>query len=222
MAIGEPEFVNNPEPRCPVVLIVDTSASMSGIPIEQLNNGLKLFKKEVSEDSQAALRVEVAIITFGGTPKLHTDFTPIVDFNPPKLETSGETPMGAALELALEKIRERKETYKRNGIYYYRPWLWLITDGAPTDGNRWQDAATRIHAGEMEKGFSFFVIAVEGAQIEVLKQIAVPFRPVVNLNGLQFREMFLWLSKSMKKASTAKPGAQVPLPPIDGWGAIQN
>ena len=63
MAIGEPEFVKNPEPRCPVILLVDTSSSMSGAPIEQLNNGLQLFKKEVSEDSQAALRVEVAIIT---------------------------------------------------------------------------------------------------------------------------------------------------------------
>ena len=58
-------FVDNPEPRCPCVLLLDTSSSMSGARINQLNAGLKQFQKELAADAMASKRVEIAIITFG-------------------------------------------------------------------------------------------------------------------------------------------------------------
>ena len=65
MPIGLPEFVENPEPRCPVILLCDTSGSMSGEPINALNTGLAAFQKDVYKDEIASLRVEVALVTFG-------------------------------------------------------------------------------------------------------------------------------------------------------------
>ena len=47
MPVGMPEFVDNPEPRCPVILLCDTSGSMSGAPINNLNAGLAAFRQEV-------------------------------------------------------------------------------------------------------------------------------------------------------------------------------
>ncbi|MEH2046388.1 vWA domain-containing protein [Nostoc sp.] len=219
MAIGMPEFLENPENRCPVILLLDTSGSMSGQPIQELNRGLAAFKADVLKDSQASLSVEVAMITFGPIVKLTQDFVTIDQFTPPTLEVGGLTPMGAAIEYALDFLENRKQTYKDNGILYYRPWVFLITDGEPNDS--WQPAAQRIREAEAQRRLSFFAVGVQGADMNILKQISVPERPPIMLNGLDFRELFVWLSASMKRVSSAKVGQAVALPTM-GWGQITS
>ncbi|UZQ52798.1 VWA domain-containing protein [Trichothermofontia sichuanensis B231] len=216
MPVGLPEFVDNPENRCPVILLLDTSSSMSGEPIQALTQGLQVFRDEVQRDTKAALSVEVAIVRFGPVQLLQ-DFVTIEHFNPPTLVAEGYTPMGEAINFALDLLEGRKEIYKANGIQYYRPWLFLITDGAPTDS--WQAAAARIREGEANRKFCFFAVAVEGADMETLRQIAPPERPPILLTGLQFQPLFVWLSTSMKRVSSAKVGEAVALPPV-GWGQI--
>ncbi|MEH1908839.1 MAG: VWA domain-containing protein [Nostoc sp.] len=219
MPVGLPEFVENPENRCPVILLLDTSGSMSGQPIQELNRGLAAFKEDVLKDSQASLSVEVAMITFGPIAKLIQDFVTIDQFTPPILEVDGLTPMGAAIEYALDFVENRKQTYKDNGILYYRPWVFLITDGAPTDS--WDSAAQRLREAEAQSRLSFFAVGVKGADMNILKQISPPERPPVMLNGLDFRELFVWLSASMKRVSSGKVGQAVALPAM-GWGQISS
>lgn len=219
MAVGMPKFVENPENRCPVILLLDTSGSMSGQPIQELNRGLAAFKADVLKDSQASLSVEVAMITFGPIVKLIQNFVTIDQFTPPRLEVDGVTPMGAAIEYALDFLENRKQTYKDNGILYYRPWVFLITDGAPTDS--WNSAAQRLKQAEAQSRLSFFAVGVKGADMNILKQISPPERPPVTLNGLDFREMFVWLSASMKRVSSGKVGQAVALPAM-GWGQITS
>lgn len=216
MPVGLPEFVENPENRCPVVLLLDTSSSMSGEPIDELNRGVSIFKEEVLKDTKASLSVEVAIATFGPV-QLVQDFVTIPEFNPPTLEANGLTPMGAAIEFGLDAIESRKEIYKANGIQYYRPWIFLITDGAPTDA--WENAARRVREGEAEGKFCFFTVAVEGADMDTLKEINTVERPPILLNGLDFKSLFVWLSTSMKRVSSAKVGEMLALPPV-GWGQV--
>lgn len=219
MSVGMPEFVENPENRCPVILLLDTSGSMSGQPIQELNRGLAAFKEDVQKDSQASLSVEVAIITFGPIVKLMQDFVTIDQFTPPILEVGGLTPMGAAIEYALDFLENRKQTYKDNGIHYYRPWVFLITDGEPSDS--WQSASQRLREAEAQSRLSFFAVGVKGADMNTLKQISPPQRPPVMLNGLDFRELFVWLSASMKRVSSGKVGQAVALPAM-GWGQITS
>lgn len=199
MPIGLPEFVDNPENRCPVILLLDTSASMSGIPIQELNRRIAVFKEDVLRDEQASLSVEVAIIKFGGSVNLLQDFVTIDNFKTPVMEANGDTPMGQAIEYALDLLETRKATYKENHIQYYRPWVFLITDGAPTDN--WQLAAQKLREAEESRRLLFFAVGVEGADFNTLKQIAPPNRPPVQLNGLDFRSLFVWLSSSMKRIS---------------------
>ncbi|NJO93889.1 MAG: VWA domain-containing protein [Hydrococcus sp. RM1_1_31] len=219
MPIGLPEFVENPEPRCPVILLCDTSGSMSGEPINALNAGLAAFKEDVYKDEIASLRVEVALVTFGPV-KLAQDFVTIDNFIAPNLKADGGTPMGQAIESALDLLETRKETYKNNGIQYYRPWVFLITDGAPTDN--WLNAAQRVREAENQRRLLFFAVGVKGADLNTLRQIAPPERPPLLLNGLDFRSMFQWLSTSMKRVSSSQVGGtMISLPPV-GWGQITN
>jgi uncharacterized protein YegL len=216
MPVGLPEFVENPENRCPVVLLLDTSSSMSGQPIQELCRGVGVFKEDVLRDTKASLSVEVAIVSFGPV-ELIQDFVTVDQLTPPKLEADGYTPMGEAVEYAIDLLDTRKEVYKTNGIQYYRPWIFLITDGAPTDV--WQNAAQRIREGESDGKFSFFAVAVEGADLATLKQLVPLERPPVLLNGLDFQSLFVWLSASMKRVSSGKVGEVLALPPV-GWGQI--
>lgn len=209
------DFPSNPEPRCPCVLLLDVSGSMSGSPIDELNRGLVTFKDELATDPLAMKRVEVAVVTFGPV-KLEQAFTGAATFYPPTLQSQGDTPMGAAITQALSMVEDRKREYKANGISHYRPWVFLITDGAPTDS--WQAAAAAIREGEGAKKFAFFAVGVKGANMDILQQMCV--RAPLSLDGLRFRELFSWLSSSLKSVSRSTPGTETPLAAPTGWASV--
>lgn len=215
ISFGPIEFADNPEPRCPCLLLLDVSGSMQGKPIAELNAGLSLFKDELAADALAMKRVEVGIVTFGPV-QIALPFQGAASFYPPSLAAQGDTPMGAAIKQGLEMVRERKNEYRSNGISYYRPWVFLITDGGPTD--EWKSAAAAIREGEASKSFAFFAIGVQGANMETLQQISV--REPLLLDGLKFRELFSWLSSSLRSVSRSTPGAEVALQPPQGWASV--
>lgn len=229
------EFADNPEPRCPVILCLDTSGSMRGAPIDQLNQAIVQFSQELKDDQLASLRVEVAVVTFGGDVRalgVHEDdsgadvnfdagraFTTVDLFSPPTLSATGGTPMGEAVRRSLELLRGRKEIYKQNDLDYFRPWMFLITDGNPTD--HWESAAEQARQEDARKGLLFFGIGVEGADLQTLARFSPENRPPLRLRGLAFSELFQWLSRSLAAVAHSKVGDQIALPPV-GWAEVDT
>jgi uncharacterized protein YegL len=215
-------LMDNPEPRCPCVLLVDTSTSMSGAAIESLNEGVQQFERELNQDGLAKKRVEVAVVSFGLGVEVVQDFISPTSFVPPRFEANGNTPMGEAVVKAMEILEERKRAYRSAGVSFYRPWVFLITDGAPTDHQThfWRQATDLLRDGEANKKLLFFGVGVQGADFGKLNELCPPSRPALKLQGLSFTELFSWLSSSLKSVSSANPGAaSVPLLP-PGWASI--
>lgn len=211
------EFAQNPEARCPCVLLLDTSGSMEiDGRIHELNEGLAILAEELRGDTLASLRVEIAIVAFGGGVDIRQDFATVDRFAPPQLGAYGDTPLGSAITTGLNLIQERKRQYKANGVAYYRPWMFLITDGAPTDN--WQPAAQRLRDETERKKVAFFAVGVQGADLNVLRQLS-PRAPVM-LRGLRFKEMFEWLSASLSSVSRSQPGEEVRLQPPTDWTQV--
>jgi uncharacterized protein YegL len=252
--LDQAEFAENPEPRCPVILVLDTSGSMNGEPIQELNEGLRAFSEALKADRLASLRVEVALVAFGGKvraldvrgaapsqakdivpynprglavrPKAieipfdaHQAFVTVDSFQPPVLEAGGDTPMGEAVQRSLALLRDRKAIYKQNGLDYFRPWMFTITDGKPTDKG-WEAAADQVKQEEMRRGVIFYAVGVEKADMKVLGRFS-DARPALKLKGLAFGDLFMWLSKSLSVIAHSRPGEQAPLPPV-GWGSVDT
>jgi uncharacterized protein YegL len=120
----------------------------------------------------------------------------------------------------LELLRQRKDEYRANGIAFYRPWVFLLTDGAPTDDI--QQAVAAVREGESSKAFSFFAVGTPEANTGILAQLS-PARPPLTLQGLRFRDLFVWLSNSMRSISRSAPNTEVPLEnptAAGGWASV--
>lgn len=215
------------QPHCATVLVLDVSASMAGEKILELSEGLRAFIRALNEDDLARKRVDLAIITFGKDVRVICPFSAADQVQDPVLEPETFTPMGRAIVRAMDLVEERKTEYRDLGIDYYRPWIFLITDGRPSDMHPgepfWDEVVGRVHDGEKEKRFLFWALGVDRADMKMLKEIAPPTRPPLLLKETRFYDLFVWLSKSLSRISDSSIGEQVtlenPAGP-DGWGVI--
>ena len=215
------DLIENPTPRVPVVLCLDTSGSMDGDPIRELAQGVALFYASVFDDEIARYSAEIGIVTFGnfGVQRA-ADFGPVEQRPSLTLGAGGVTPMGEAVCEALEMLEERKRQYQEAGVDYYQPWLVLMTDGAPTDNI--SEAVHRVGDLVRRKKLSVFPIGIgASADMGTLQQFS-PGRTPLRLRGLEFRKFFEWLSASVQRVSASTPGEDVPLDVdgIKGWGSI--
>lgn len=211
------DLIDNPTPRCPVALVLDTSGSMSGEPIALLNAGAQLFLDEVKRDDLARWSVDLAVYVAGGSADCLQGFIGVEQIAGfAAFSASGNTPLGQATRMALDDLEARKKAYRDAGVPYYQPWLVLISDGAPTDN--WQDAAQRTRNLSAQRKLVSLPIGVQGADLSVLSQFSS--KPAVALDGLKFRELFLWLSASMARVSASTScDASVQLPSMDSWAS---
>ena len=202
------EIMNSGEKHIACVLLVDTSGSMtSQNAIQELNKGLMEFGKALQSDSKAYGCADVCVISFDSTVKEVVPFCPAASFQPPQLQAGGLTALNEAIITGLDAIEMRKQEYKDIGVDYWRPWIFLLTDGIPTDDQYFNAARDRLRDALDRKKINFFPMGIgPGANIEYLRQYTKDGSGMVLKASMEnFREAFVWLSSSMSVISNSDP-----------------
>lgn len=205
-----PTIVNANEPHMACLLLLDTSGSMSGQPIDELNIGLNKFKADVCQDKTTQDILDIAIVQFNDSPAVVQEFVPIGYMQPVNLSADGGTNMEPAISMAIQMVNERSRFYRRSGTEPYKPWIIMISDGF---GGNVDNIANTIHDMEEKQKLKFFSLGVEGYDPKVLHQLSG--EKVMKLKDYDFTSFFSWVNKSMRSVSVSSPGEKpkgVPLP----------
>jgi len=221
MSYFQGETPDNYEQKCLCTLVLDTSGSMAGSPITELNKGLNEFYKAVEEDLIASSRLEICIIGFGSQIKNIQQPSLISGFKMPELVVEGSTRLVDAVREAIKKTEERKQWYKETGQPYYRPLIVLITDGEPDAKQDINGLSVEIREAVNNKKFTFFGLGVQGYNHEKMEQICPPSAPPLPLSGYKFSEFFKWLSNSIGIITKSKEGESITLPPVSDWAQLK-
>jgi uncharacterized protein YegL len=205
------EQPRNKDQKCPVVIVLDTSGSMNGAPIEELNKALVQLKEDILCDPTLTQRLEVGIVCFDDDARQERGIDLVtVDTEMPVLNIGGQTNLVAGIRLAIDLVEERKAFYKSNNEQYYRPFIVLFTDGAPTNTPEEIDQLDNdIQQMSDAKKFVFIPFGVEGADLQLLAKLAAQTgdeRLSNNAKAWQmkdvtkFAEIFAFVSSSISQA----------------------
>lgn len=184
--------------RLPVYLVLDTSGSMSGEPIQAVENGMQMLVSALRQDPQALESAYLSIITFNNDATQVAALTDLASFQTPQLNAGGRTELGLALKLVKERAAAevQKTTPEKKGDW--RPLVFLMTDGIPTDD--WQKGLAEFRSTKW--GMVVCCAAGQGADTNVLKQIAPEC--VVQLDTADSKSLaafFKWVSASISTTS---------------------
>ncbi len=203
--------------RLPVFLLLDTSGSMFGEPIEQLRNGVQMLVSALRQDPYALETAHLGVITFDSKAEEKIKLTELTAFQVPNLTAQGSTALGDALRLVAESAASQLSKSTASAKGDWKPMVFIMTDGSPTDD--WQKGLARF---KQEKWGAVVGCAVNKADTGVLQQICG--ESVVWLDTSDPSSMasfFKWVSASVSSNSKAVETAgkevegldQLPPPP---------
>lgn len=183
--------------KLPVYLLLDTSGSMYGEPIEAVKNGVQMLVSSLRQDPYALETVYLSIITFDSTARQTVPLTELSAFQMPKLEARGETALGEALKMLAARVEAevQKNTPEKKGDW--KPLVFIMSDGAPTD---YMDRGL----ADMKKcKFGLVVACAAGkcANAQILKQITDTVVRLENLENESVKAFFKWVSASVSAGS---------------------
>ena len=183
--------------RLPVYLLLDTSGSMYGEPIEAVKNGVQTLISTLRGDPYALETAYVSIITFNSSAQQISPLTELAAFQQPSINAGGGTALGGALSLLAQKIDTEviKTTTEVKGDW--RPLVFIMTDGVPTD-----DLSKGLSEFRRRKyGMVVACAAGQGASTDTLKQITEKVVQLDTADSATIKSFFKWVSASISTSS---------------------
>lgn len=183
--------------KLPVYLLLDTSGSMYGEPIEAVKNGVQVLVSTLRQDPYALETAYLSIITFNSSAQQVTPLTELSAFQQPTLEASGCTALGEALSLLASKVdvEVTKTTIDTKGDW--KPLVFIMTDGEPTD-----DLSKGLEDLKKRKlGIVVACAAGQGANTNTLKRITECVVQLDTADSATIKSFFKWVSASVSAGS---------------------
>jgi len=184
--------------RLPVYLLLDTSGSMSGEPIEAVKNGVQIMISSLRQNPQAIETAFLSVITFDSTAQQIIPLTDLASFQMVDIKATGVTALGAALKLVAHKIDNevKKTTTEQKGDW--KPLVFIMTDGIPTDD--WQSGLNEFKKSKV--AFTVACAAGSGADTNILKQITESVVSLDTADSASIGKFFQWVTASIGVSST--------------------
>lgn len=183
--------------RLPVYLLLDTSGSMYGEPIEAVKNGMQTLISSLRSDPYALETAYISVITFDSSAKQVTPLTELAAFQQPNIDAGGCTALGEALALLSERADAEvtKTTAEQKGDW--RPLVFIMTDGEPTD-----DLNRGLNEYKKRKFGMVVACAVgQSANTNTLKQITENVVQLDTADSATIKAFFKWVSASISTSS---------------------
>ena len=200
--------------RLPVYLVLDTSGSMRGEPIEAVNTGISLMVSALRQDPHALESVHVSIITFDFDAKVVVPLTALDELQVPHIDTpqSGPTHLGLALEMLGERVKQEVlySTAEQKGDW--APFLFVMTDGKPSDIQLYEQQCPKMRS----IGFASIIGCVAGpkARKEDLEALCDHVVALDTMDSVSFSSFFKWISSAISSGNRSMGATDaVPLPP---------
>lgn len=194
--------------RLPIYLLLDVSGSMSGAPIQAVNQGVSLLYNELMNDPSAIETAYIAVITFESQARMVNGLTELTKFKPPTLSTGGGTSLGAALQMLGTSLDRDLVSNAADRKGDYKPLIFLLTDGEPTDN--WEQAADAIKNRTKNKVATIIALGCGGGVNEAtLKRITDIVLRMDTVTPDKLNQFFKWVSQSVKIASQSAQQAGV-------------
>jgi uncharacterized protein YegL len=200
--------------RLPVYIILDTSGSMRGEPIHSVNTGLNAMLSALRQDPYALESVHLSIITFDNEAREYLPLTALdqVQFKEINSPDSGATFMGAALELLIQLIDRDLHKSSADAKGDWRPLLFIMTDGGPSDLNTYREAIPEVK----KRNFGAIIACAAGpkAKQQYLLELTDKVVLLDTMDAAAFSGFFKWISASVTAgSSSAGTAGQTTLPP---------
>ncbi|MEO7769082.1 MAG: VWA domain-containing protein [Ferruginibacter sp.] len=184
--------------RLPVYLLLDTSGSMNGEPIEAVKNGVQVMISSLRQNPQAIETAFISVIGFGTAATELIPLTDLSSFQMVDLKAGGTTSLGAALSLVAAKIDSEvaKTTIDQKGDW--KPLVFIMTDGIPTDN--WQQGLDEFK--KRKTAYTVACAAGSGADTKILKQITDNVVSLDTASSHGISKFFAWVTASIGVTST--------------------
>jgi len=184
--------------RLPVYLLLDTSGSMSGEPIEAVKNGVQVMISSLRQNPQAIETAYLSVITFDSVAQQIIPLTDLASFQMVDIKATGVTALGDALKLVADRLNNevQKTTTEKKGDW--KPIVFIMTDGIPTDD--WQNGLNEFK--KCKTAFTVACAAGSGADENLLKQITENVVRLDNADSASISAFFKWVSSSISISST--------------------